>query len=107
MEKQEIVKKNFKASKFDILNFVNRGDRKQNQKKELSNLVTPESGSLDSESVSILHHLLKFTDKEELFRVLLKKPLKEKHSKKLVRLAIIPTDVEDSDNFDIKKKTYL
>jgi hypothetical protein len=48
---------------------------------------------------------LQFTDKEELFRVLLKKPLKERHAKKAVRLAIVPTDVEEeSEGFEIKKK---
>jgi len=38
---------------------------------------------------------LKFTDKGELFRVLLKKSLKDRQSKKAVRLSIIPTDVEE------------
>lgn len=68
-------------------------------------LVSHDVTALDSESVALLHKLLQFTDKEELFRVLLKKPLREKHSKKMVRLSIIPTDVEsESEGFDIKKK---
>jgi len=58
------------------------------------NKISPEVASLDSKSIAILHRLLQFTDKEELFRVLIKKPLKEKNSKKSVRLSIIPTDVD-------------
>jgi hypothetical protein len=46
--------------------------------------------------VSLVRKLLAFVDKEDLFRVCLKKPLKDKYSKKVVRLSIIPTDVEDS-----------
>ena len=56
----------------------------------------------------MLRKLIRFTDKEELFRVLLKKPLKDKQSKKAVRLSIIPTDVEDEgEGFEIKKKKYI
>ena len=52
-----------------------------------------------------LKKLLKFADKEDIFRVLLKKPLKDKQSKKSARLSVIPTDVEeDSDPFAINKK---
>ena len=49
---------------------------------------------MDSESSMILRKLLKFADKDELFRVLLKKPLKDKQSKKAVRMSLIPTDAE-------------
>ena len=64
--------------------------------------------SLDSESTSILKKLLKFADKDELFRVLLKKPLKDKQSKKAVRMSLIPTDAEEEgEAFEIKKKKYI
>jgi hypothetical protein len=49
---------------------------------------------LDSESIALLKGLVQYVDKEELFRVLVKKPLKDRQSKKAVRLSIIPTDVE-------------
>lgn len=66
-----------------------------------------EINALDSESISLLKGLVQFVDKEELFRVLLKKPLKDKQSKKAVRLCIIPTDIEeDSAEFEIKKKIF-
>lgn len=45
--------------------------------------------------MALLKGLVNFVDKEELFRVLLKKPLKEKQSKKAVRMCIVPTDVEE------------
>ena len=51
-----------------------------------------------------MRKLLQFTDKGELFRVLLKKPLKDRQAKKAVRLSIIPTDVEESEGFEVKKK---
>ena len=107
MERQELVKKHYKPSKIEILNFV-KIDRKAQKKEDDLSYNTQEVNSLDSESIMLLKKLLKFTDKEELFRVLLKKPLKEKQSKKAVRLSIIPTDVEEeSEGFEIKKKKYL
>lgn len=54
----------------------------------------------------MLRKLVRFVDKEDLFKVLLKKPLKDRQSKKAVRLSIIPTDVEDSEGFDVKKKVF-
>ena len=55
--------------------------------------VSAEIAALDTESVSLLRKLLAFADKGDLFRVLLKKSLKDRQSKKSVRLSIIPTDV--------------
>jgi hypothetical protein len=57
--------------------------------------------------VVLLRKLLKFTDKGELFKVLLKRPLRDRQSKKAVRLSIIPTDVEENEGFEIKKKQYF
>lgn len=94
MEKQELVKKNYKPSKVDVLAFIK--NKKTVKETESNGYASTEGNSLDSESVSLVRKLLGFVDKEELFRVCLKKPLKEKHSKKVVRLSIIPTDVEDS-----------
>ena len=93
MERQELLKKHYKPSKVDIQHFV-RLDRARHNKEEEE---ASEVSTLDSESISLLRKLLKFTDKEELFRVLLKKPLKDKQSKKAVRMSLIPTDVEDSE----------
>lgn len=62
--------------------------------------------ALDSDSINLLRGLVRYVDKEELFKVLLKKPLKEKQSRKAVRLSIIPTDLEDNESFEIKKKTF-
>lgn len=93
MEKQELLKKNYKPSKIEIHNFVKSKGALKQQEGEAS-YISPEVYSLDSESVQLLRRLIKFTDKEELFRVLVKKPLKDKHSKKSVRLSIIPTDAE-------------
>jgi hypothetical protein len=107
MERQELLKKNFKPSKIDILNFVKVDKKAQKDKEDSLSYTASEVHSLDSESILLLKRLLKFTDKEELFRVLLKKPLKDKAAKKSVRLSIIPTDVEDSEEFEIKKKKYM
>jgi len=104
MERQELMKKNYKPSKVDILNFV-KIDKKAAKKEEDNN---SEISTLDTESILLLKRLLKFTDKEELFRVLIKKPLKDKQAKKAVRLSIIPTDVEsEAETFEVKKKQYL
>ena len=54
----------------------------------------------------MLRKLVKFVDKEDLFKVLLKKPLKDKKSKKAVRMSVVPTDVEDSENYEVKKKVF-
>lgn len=102
MERQELMKKNYKPSKVEILNFVKVDKKAQRDREENPN---SEISSLDTESILLLKRLLKFTDKEELFRVLIKKPLKDKQSKKAVRLSIIPTDVEsESETFEVKKK---
>ena len=38
---------------------------------------------------------------------MLKKNLRDRQSKKIVRMAIVPTDVEEeSEGFEIKKKTF-
>ena len=96
------MKKNYKPSKVEILNFIKIDKKAQKDKEENAN---SEINSLDTESILLLKRLLKFTDKEELFRVLIKKPLKDKQSKKAVRLSIIPTDVEsESETFEVKKK---
>jgi len=94
MERQELVKKNYKPSKVEVLAFIK--NKKTVKENEDNGYACTEGNSLDSESVSLVRKLLGFVDKEELFRVLLKKQLKDKHSKKVVRLSIIPTDVEDS-----------
>lgn len=94
IERQDLVKKYYKPSKVDVLNFL-KVDKKAQKLREEVSYTSHEVNSLDSESVSLLHKLLAFTDKEELFRVLLKKPLKDRHAKKAVRLSIIPTDVEE------------
>ena len=105
MERQELLKKNYKPSKVEILNFVKVDKKAQKNKEDENSYVSSEVNSLDSESIMLLRRLLKFTDKEELFRVLLKKPLKDKQAKKSVRLSIIPTDAEsESEGFEIKKK---
>ena len=100
IEKQELAKKHHKPSKADPLNFI---PKKRNA---ASIPADSELSGLDSESVSHLRKLVRFVDKEDLFRVLLKKPLKDKQSKKAVRLSIIPTDVEDSEGFEVKKKVF-
>ncbi len=92
MERQDLLKKNYKQSKVEITNFV-KGAKGVSKADSTESYISPEVLSLDTESVQLLRRLLKFTDKEELFRVLLRKPLKDKHSKKAVRLSIIPTDV--------------
>ena len=101
-----MVKKFYKPSKTEILNFV-KVDKKASKGHEES-YITADVNALDSESIMMLKKLLNFTSKEELFRVLLKQPLKDKQSKKSVILSIIPTDVEEeSEVFDIKKKKYI
>ena len=103
MERQDLLKKNYKPPKVEILNFI-KPEKKAQTASEAS-YINADVNALDSESVMILKRLLKFTDKEELFRVLLRKPLKDKQAKKSVRLSIIPTDVEsEPESFDIKKK---
>ena len=98
-ERQDLVKKHYKPSQIDVLKFVPKNITVESSSNS-------ELTSLDSESIQLLRKLLGFVDKEELFRVLLKKPLREKQSKKAVRLSIIPTDVSLSEGFSIKKKTF-
>jgi hypothetical protein len=57
------MKKSYKPSKVDILNFV-KGDKKGQKGKEGDSYLFSEISSLDSESVSLLRRLLKFTDKD-------------------------------------------
>ncbi len=103
MERQELVKKHYKPSNTNILNFTSPAVRAK--RPEPSGNLDVEA--LDSESVALLRGLVNFVDKEELFRVLLKKPLKEKQSKKAVRMCIVPTDVEEeTQGFEIKKKSF-
>ncbi len=59
---------------------------------------------LDTNSTQILNNLLEFVDKEELLRLLIKKPLKDKVSKKAVRMMVVPTDAEDNETLEVRKK---
>lgn len=59
---------------------------------------------LDSGSSQILQDLLAFVDKEDLLKLLIKKPLKDKASKKAVRLMVVPTDDEDNTTTEVRKK---
>jgi hypothetical protein len=103
MERQELVKKHYKPSTTNVLAFT--GPARRTKRPEPSGNAEVEA--LDSESIGLLRGLLNFVDKDELFRVLLKKPLKDRQSKKAVRLCIIPTDVEEeSEGFEIRKKTF-
>lgn len=101
MEKQELAKKHYKPSKIDVLPFVAR------KLKRMESTDNSEINNLDSESISLLRGLVNYVDKEELFRILVRKPLKERQSKKAVRLLTIPNDPEaESEGFEIKKKTF-
>lgn len=91
MEKQELVKKNYKPSKVELLPFIK--NRKILKEEDNQGYGCTEGNSLDTHSVSLVRGLLSFVDKEELFRVLLKKQLKDRYSKKVVRMSIVPTDV--------------
>ena len=62
--------------------------------KSIDNPFSEEIGSIDSESIKILEKLVNFVDKDELFNLLASKPLKNKTSKKAVRLMVIPNDKE-------------
>lgn len=105
LERQELVKKHHKPSKIEVVNFIPAPKKGQKHREEDNTGVSYEITSLDTESVFLLQKLLKFTDKGDLFRVLLKKSLKDRQSKKSVRLSIIPTDVEEeTEGFEIKKK---
>jgi hypothetical protein len=89
MERQELVKKHYKPTSTNILAFTAPARRTKRQETSGNSDIE----ALDSESVALLRGLLPFVNKEELFRVLLKKTLKDRQSKKAVRLCIIPTDV--------------
>lgn len=103
MERQELVKKHYKPSKIDVLPFIAIA-RKH---KRTENFENSEINALDSESISLLRGLVNFVDKEELFRILVRKPLKERQSKKAVRLLTIPNDPEvEAEGFEIRKKTF-
>jgi hypothetical protein len=88
------MKKNYNQNKTDVLNFVRPNKKGKKYREDENSGVSQEVSSLDTESVYLLKKLLQFADKGEIFRALLKKPLKERQSKKSVRLSIIPTDVE-------------
>ncbi len=61
---------------------------------------------LDFESKQLLDVLLGQVNKDDLFKVLVKKPLREKNMKKLVRMMVVPTDSEDDGEIPlIHKKT--
>jgi len=60
---------------------------------------------LDSTSNQILQNLLSFVDKEDLLRLVVKKPLKDKANKKAVRMMVVPTDDEDNSTMEVRKKT--
>lgn len=103
MERQELLKKHYKPSKVDVLAFF-PASRRSKRPEPSGN---PEAEALDTESIGLLRGLLPFVDKEELFRVLLKKPLRDRQSKKLVRMCIIPTDAEEgAQDFSTKKKGF-
>ena len=103
MEKQELAKKHYKPSKIDVLPFI----AVARKLKRMENTDNSEINNLDSESISLLRGLVNYVDKEELFRILVRKPLKERQSKKAVRLLTIPNDPEaESEGFEIKKKTF-
>ncbi len=98
-----MAKKHYKPSKIDVLPFI-AAARKF---KRTENLDNSEINALDSESISLLRGLVNYVDKEELFRILVRKPLKERQSKKAVRLLTIPNDPEaEAEGFEIKKKTF-
>lgn len=108
MEKADYYKKNSgKKAASDILSFIHvaKGDKKGQAKKVddfsiLSSSIEP----LDTNSTQILKDLLGFVDKEELLRLLIKKPLKDKASKKAVRIMVVPTDAEDNETLEVRKK---
>ena len=75
------------------MTFIKADKKGQRHREDEVSGISQEVLSLDTESVFLLKKLLKFTDKTELFRLFLKKSLKDKQSKKSVRLSIIPTDV--------------
>ena len=93
LERQDLVRKHYKASKSEILAFIPQPKKGQKLRDDDNDGVSAEIAALDTESVSLLRKLLAFADKGDLFRVLLKKSLKDRQSKKSVRLSIIPTDV--------------
>lgn len=100
MEKQEYFKKNGgKKATSDILSFISGPKTTKAQSKKVENYSVLPSNiePLDTNSVQILHDLLAFVDKEELLRLLIKKPLKDKGSKKAVRMMVVPTDAEDNE----------
>ena len=103
MERQELAKKHYKPSKIDVLPFI----AVARKLKRMESTDNSEINNLDSESISLLRGLVNYVDKEELFRILVRKPLKERQSKKAVRLLTIPNDPEaESEGFEIKKKTF-
>lgn len=101
MEKTEFFKKNSgKKATSDILSFIHvaKVDKKTQVKKVENYSVLPSSiDPLDTNSTQILKDLLSFVDKEELLRLLIKKPLKDKANKKAVRMMVVPTDAEDNE----------
>ena len=59
---------------------------------------------LDTNSTSILRTLVPFVKKEELLKILIKKPLKDKSNKKAVRMMVVPTDNYDNETMEVRKK---
>ena len=97
LEKQEQARKNWsKGSKIDVLNFVSQTQKSKKKEEAPEQSTLNVSVALDTESIDILRKLKDFVDKEDLLRVLIKQPLRNKHSKKVVRLMAVPT-LETSD----------
>ena len=103
LEKQEIFTKLNKNHKTDLTAFTASKQTQKNLQATKNSNIPSEISTLDSESLNILKNMLPFVDKEDLFKVLIKKPLKDKYSKKMVRMAVVPTDASDNDTLEIKK----
>ncbi len=108
MEKADYFKKNSgKKATQDILSFIHvaKAEKKSQAKKVENYSILPSTiEPLDTNSTQILNGLLGFVDKEELLRLLIKKPLKDKGSKKAVRMMVVPTDSEDNETLEVRKK---
>jgi hypothetical protein len=108
MEKTEFFKKNSaKKTTVEINNFVRspKADKKGQSKIVDDFCVLPTNiEPLDTNSTSILRSLLPFVDKEDLLKLLIKKPLKDKANKKAVRMMVVPTDSEDNETMEVRKK---
>ncbi len=87
IQKQELAKKHWsKSQKVDIVGFF-RAEKKGKKDDVVQN---SQFGDLDTESFNILKKLKHFVEKEDLLRVAIKHPLRNKESKKIVRLMAVP-----------------